>query len=1289
MKPQLEQVQKAHLDLKKTSVKMLCGAATILMLAQTTGAAVYAVTGTPEDQSNAAQNLPDTQKPDSNTDALQDSGKKSGKLALNIDHSALDKAVSDAKALGLTVTKESTQDKGTAFGTAAINSLQKTVTDDYSSQTTNLTTATSKYKTALDAYNKALDAYNAKLAEIQDEIDKGTAGAPALAAGQGLNFRKGKNPNATVDSVKFSGSGDGALLKANTLGEGLTGLGSITSSDTTTSPAFYDIGGTTSLFGLFLDAGQSVTIHYKDLKNLDVNGTTIVEMSTTYKNPTNARMGMLVSRDPGNQFQFGVDTGSKIFVNQPKMLQETMQFFDDSGKSIAFQTIEGAKAQFMAGSLNYSKSSVQDGSFPPNSDGYNQHESVSFDNNLVGARSYPQAGVGKVSGKPTSGANASSDSYGSNPPNTNETWAAKGFNDYTYNGSMYDSTTWDIGYKYAWYGAVNLTPKDGQTSISVTWSTTDGNMWANLNGQLPTLTDGSDVPTPPTPPTKPTLKYHLDSANAQTANKKTVTTVDGLDLNGQKVNKQQIEQWHFQNDALPAYHEKVTEYSMSDELPNGFVVDLEKTKALNKAYTIDFDEKTNKIIFTATAETLKAMNADLTKAYTVPEAVVQGQVVNDSAFYPNDFTTTINGYTINSNVVDVYTPGPQTPPEVTPPGVTPPTGTEVIQPEKVNENAAGEDIADKGISNQATNFYKMTWKLTPYKDIASSSDDVNRGFFYVDDAPELVNVDLKNTTFTDSTGNAVPGIKATLYASVEEAPQEVQDRLKASEITPEGQFVYYEATDPQSFYTNYVQKGLDITIKTPMSFKEGATGDYENKVYQSDFGNGYEGNTVKNHIIAPKATKQVSVDGGKTWHDSDKLSDNDSNYDYKLNFSFTANGDYTSLQLKEEWQSVQWVDLSKITVTAKDGKAIPGTFKVFDQSGKDVTEAYNKKTFQTDGKKEALWIIFTPNDLSDVTSSAASDDQDGAVELTMLLKDVTLKGASGKELSNYLDKDGKIEVTNVAQMQTTSKTASGDSTKEQVTKTNVTKVTPPALAPMINKYIYETGVGSSVDLYGKDVKLPEYLSKLGQFTSLNLNKDKKVKVGDTVKWMVVAQSGNTSLMKNITDTLPKELSFAENPNFKVFVLSNDGKSLEEVTKDWKIEQKDQTLTATPNDPTKYFFAGSSTNSRVVVTLDTVLNEDVKSGTYNNVATLTNKDGKSKSDKASVHTTVKAAAKDETLSNPVEKVVEKVTGSLPKTGEGRAALGISLFGAALLGIAAVLKRRSIVAAYRKAIRKIRK
>lgn len=296
----------------------------------------------------------------------------------------------------------------------------------------------------------------------------------------------------------------------------------------------------------------------------------------------------------------------------------------------------------------------------------------------------------------------------------------------------------------------------------------------------------------------------------------------------------------------------------------------------------------------------------------------------------------------------------------------------------------------------------------------------------------------------------------------------------------------------------------------------------------------------------------------------------------------------------------------------------------------------------------------------------------------MSFKDVTLKGATGAELANYLDKEGKIVAPNIGQLDTTSRTVTGDNTKDKITKSNVTKVIPPQLTPMINKYVYETGVGSSINLYDKGLTLPSYLYKMAQFTSLNLNKDEKVKVGETVHWLIATQSGNKSLMTNVVDTLPKELSFAENMNAKVFVLKNDGKLGDEVTNDWKIENKGQTLTATPNDPTKYFFVGSSTDSRVVITLDTTVNEEAKTGTFTNIATINTKDGGHKEDKANVHTKEKP-----------ETVIEKITGSLPKTGEGKAALAISIFGAALLGLAAYLKRNWIVSTYRKTVRKIRK
>ncbi|WDA67310.1 SspB-related isopeptide-forming adhesin [Lactococcus lactis] len=1232
-------VSKAHLNWKNKTKVFIYGTAILLMVAPNLASSVSRASA--DEEGNAPK--------------VTQAGERSGKLALNVSHSALDQALSDAKAAGLSLKEEAIKDKGNAQGTDAITKLQKAISDDYASQVSTIKKQTSDYKIALDTYNKAEADYKKQLDDIQNGIDNNTPGSPAVAKGQGLKFRAGQNPKATVESVKFSGSGDGALLKSKVLGDGMTGLSKVTSSDVVSHPDFYDLGGTTSLFGLFLDAGQSVTITYKDLKNFSLNGTSVIQMKVTYKNVTNARMGMMVSRDPGNQFQFGVETNGRIFVNQPKALQESLEFYDGSNKLMTFKTVDSSSAQFMAGSLNYSKSKTPEGGLPPTSDGYNQHESVSFDNTLVVGSYFPSSGVHKVSGRPTSGANATGDSWSSNPPSTNETWSATGYNDYKANGSSLDVTEWDVGTKNSWYGAMNLIPKDGQTSISVTWGTTDANMWALLNGQLP---DKIPTPEPPVPPVKPTATYHYDKATFQTDNTKAVTQTDGTDLNGALVNKQETENWVLANEALPAGHEAIKSYVMTDPLPEGFKLDLEQSKSLSPNYDLTFDEKTNTVNLTANKATLEAMNKDLNQAYQVPKATLQGQVTKDGSSFKNDFETLINDYTVNSNEVEVHTPDPK--------------------PEKSNENASGTTINGQGIDVNETNYYKLLWNLSGYKGIASSKEDIARGFYFVDAAPDVVDIDLKNITYKDSQGKEVKGITAKVYPSVKDVPAEVQKVLADAKITPKGQFVFYSVDDPQAFYTNYVQTGNNVKITQPMTFKEGASGAYQNTDYQIDFGNSYEGDTVKNNIVPPKVVKQVSVDGGKTWHDSKDLPEIDSNYDYKLDFKFTANGDYTKILLGDNFESSQWTDLTKVKVTDKDGNDIAGHFKVLNASGKDVTKDFNNHVFQKDGKKEVLQIIFTPDKISDITALASNSDPDRLVTLTMSFKDVTLKGATGAELANYLDKDGKIVTPNIGQLDTTSKTATGENTKDEVTKSNVTKVIPPQLTPMINKYVYETGVGSSINLYDKGITLPSYLSKMAQFTSLNLNKDEKVKVGETVHWLIAAQSGNKSLMTNVVDTLPKELSFAENMNAKVFVLKNDGKLGDEVTKDWKIETKGQTLTAIPNDPTKYFFVGSSTDSRVIITLDTTVNEEAKTGTFTNIATINTKDGGHKEDKANVHTKEKP-----------ETVIEKITGSLPKTGEGKAALGISIFGAALLGLAAYLKRNWIVSTYRKIVRKIRK
>lgn len=1245
LKDQLLEVSQAHVFWKKKTKVFIYGTAILLMVAPNLASSVSRASADEE----------------GNTPKTAQAGERSGKLDLNVSRSSLDQAISEAKSAGLTLKEEATQDKGNAQGTEAISKLQKTISDDYASQTSAIQKQTSDYKSALAKYNQAEADYQKKLDDIQKAIDNHEPGAPSKAIGQGLNFKSSQNPNAIIKDVKFSGAGNGALLKAGALKDGMGGLDSITAGSEVNSPEFYTVGGAGNAFGLFLDKGQSVTITYSNLKSLTVGKTAAVQIKATFKNQSGNRMGLILPKDPGNQFHFGIYANGKIFTNQSQAVQQTYQFYDALGKIIPFITTDTAQAQFMVGSLNYSSAKTQDGGTPPNDDGYNAHESASFDNTKAMGNPFGRSSISQVSGVPISGSNATGDSWGSNPAGTNETWSAKALNDYKYNGALMDAAQWDTHIVDAWYGAFRLIPKDGETSISVTWHTTSANMWASFNGQLPTK---FEIPTPPIPPVKPTATYHYDKATFQTDNTKSVTNVDGTDVNGALVNKNAIEDWHLTNEDLPAGHEFIKNYSIEDKLPDFFVPDLEKCKALNPTYDVSFDEKTNTITLTANKAMLEAMNKDLNSAYKVPTAILEGQVTKDNSSYENNFDTFINDYTVKSNNVEVHTPDPK--------------------PEKTNENGSGTTINGQGIDVNATNYYKLLWNTSAYKGVKPTKEDINKGFFFVDDAPEIVDVDLKNISYKDSNGNTVPGITAKLYPSLNDAPAEVQKALKNSNISPKGQFVFYSADNPQEFFTKYYEAGNDITITQPMTFKEGAKGDYENTDYQIDFGNGYTGDTVKNTIVPPKVTKQVSVDGGKTWHDSKDLPDTDSKYDYSLDYQFTGNGDYTRILFKEAWESSQYVDLANIKLFTKDGKEIAGTKKVINEAGKDVTEDYNKHVFQQDGKKEKLYIVFTPDKISDITSLASNDDPKRLVNVTLSIKDVTLKGASGAELANYLE-DGKIVTPNTGELITASKTVTGDNTKDEVTKSNVTKVIPPQLTPMINKYVYETGVGSSVDLYDKAVKLPDYLSKIAQFTSLNLNKDKKVKVGDTVKWMVVAQSGNTSLMKNIVDTLPKELSFSENPNIKVFVLSNDGKSLEEVTKDWKNEAKGQTLTATPNDPTKYYFAGSSTNTRVVITLDTFLNEDAKTGTFTNVATINTKDGKHKDDNAKVHTTVIPPKADE----PQKTVIEKITGSLPKTGEGKAALGLSILGTVLLGFATYLKRQWIVTTYRRVIGKIRK
>ena len=104
--------------------------------------------------------------------------------------------------------------------------------------------------------------------------------------------------------------------------------------------------------------------------------------------------------------------------------------------------------------------------------------------------------------------------------------------------------------------------------------------------------------------------------------------------------------------------------------------------------------------------------------------------------------------------------------------------------------------------------------------------------------------------------------------SMESLDEKLRKIITDSGISPVGEFYMWAAKDPESFYEAYVKKGLDIIYNLSFKIKKTFTeGDIVNAVHQIDFGNGYAGNKVVNHLPKPEVHKDVlnakgeSIDG--------------------------------------------------------------------------------------------------------------------------------------------------------------------------------------------------------------------------------------------------------------------------------------------------------------------------------------------------------------------------------------------------------------------------------------------
>ena len=187
-----------------------------------------------------------------------------------------------------------------------------------------------------------------------------------------------------------------------------------------------------------------------------------------------------------------------------------------------------------------------------------------------------------------------------------------------------------------------------------------------------------------------------------------------------------------------------------------------------------------------------------------------------------------------------------------------------VKPTKKNLNKAGVNIDGKQVLAGSVNYYKVTADYSQYKGIEADKDRIGKGFYIVDDYPEeVVTINQDGVQVTDSKGQVVKGLRATIYESLDKAPIGVQESLKEQGFIPKGAIQVFEAENPEEFYKTYVQAGEVLTITNPMTVKKelGQTGGkYENTAYQVDFGMAYVTETVVNNVPKIEPKKDVVID---------------------------------------------------------------------------------------------------------------------------------------------------------------------------------------------------------------------------------------------------------------------------------------------------------------------------------------------------------------------------------------------------------------------------------------------
>ena len=487
--------------------------------------------------------------------------------------------------------------------------------------------------------------------------------------------------------------------------------------------------------------------------------------------------------------------------------------------------------------------------------------------------------------------------------------------------------------------------------------------------EKPLLTSPKDVPdTPhvpiPNEPPKPELKVVPNEiaprgVEVTYTRLRTTPTVEklvknsaGTNVNNSSVPKLSEVVWELETKPLAANRKETTIYELTDNLPQGYLLDLAKTVDQNQDFTVTYDKDKHQLKGLLKAKGLVKVNTDLSKAYKAPVLKVYGTVTNDGATYKNNFHLNLNNeFESYSNIVKVTTPGKPNDPDN--------PNNNLIKPLKHNHNKDGVIIDGKPVLAGSTNYYHITLDYDQYKGIKADPSAILKGFGAIDDYPEeAVTINKSDIRYIDSEGKEVSGISVYQYDSIEAVDNDkVKAFLNSSKIKPKGAFQVFLVDDPEAYFNQYIKAGKSVKIIDPMVTKEelrNSGKSFENTAYQVDFGNGYQTDTVVNNVPTVKPTKRNLNKAGVVINGKTLTPDTVNYYEVKLDYSkykgiepdkaFIKKGFFGVDDFPEEALDI---DQSGIQMLDEDGKEVKGlSSKIYSslaEAPEEVQKAFKAK----------------------------------------------------------------------------------------------------------------------------------------------------------------------------------------------------------------------------------------------------------------------------------------------------------------------------------------------------------